>query len=170
MHWRMPHISTKTPRFSLRYAKPEDAALVVEYMKKLGAYQKMLDKITATESGIRKLLATQGGEAIFGLYDGEIVGFAYFYQNSSAFTGQSGLYIDGFLIDPAMRGKGLGKIMLSFLSKLTIERGCKRLEWGCLDWNEPTITFYRNMGAYSVDEMTIYRFSPEQLEKNAGLF
>lgn len=166
----MSDISTKDPHFSLRHAKPEDAALVVEYMKKLGAYQKMLDDITATEAAMHRLLATQGGEAIFGLYDGEVVGFAYFYQNSSAFTGQSGLYIDGFLVDAARRGKGLGQIMLSYLSKLTLERGCKRLEWGCLDWNESAITFYRNMGAYSVDEMTVYRFKPDQLEKNAAQF
>lgn len=166
----MSDISTKDPRFLLRYAKPEDAALVVEYMKKLGAYQNMLDDITATEAAMHRLLASQGGEALFGLYDGEVVGFAYFYQNSSAFTGQSGLYIDGFLIDSKMRGLGLGKIMLAFLSKLTLERGCKRLEWGCLDWNEPAIRFYRKMGAYSVDEMTIYRFKPEQLEKNAAIF
>ena len=166
----MSDISTKDPRFLLRYAKPEDAALVVEYMRKLGTYQKMLDSITVTEADMHRLLASQGSEALLGIYEGEIVGFAYFYQNSSAFTGQSGLYIDGFLIDSTMRGLGLGKIMLAFLSKLTLERGCKRLEWGCLNWNEPAIRFYRKMGAYSVDEMTVYRFKPEQLEKNAEIF
>ena len=166
----MNPIPTKDPRFSLRFAAPEDAGLVVAYMKKLGAYQKMLENITATEEGIGKLLAGQRGEVIFGDYDGETVGFVYFYQNSSAFTGQSGLYIDGFLIDTAMRGKGLGGVMMAFMSELALERGCKRLEWGCLDWNDQAIQFYRNMGAYSVDEMTVFRFTPEQLERNAGLF
>lgn len=163
-------IQTKDPKFTLRFATPEDAGLVVIYMKKLGAFQKMLEKITATEEGIHKLLLEGKGEAVFGDYEGQTVGFVYFCQNSSAFIGQSGLYIDGFLIDEAARSKGLGEIMMAFMSKLAVERGCERLEWGCLDWNEPTIRFYRNMGAYSVDAMTIFRFSPDQLKVNAGRF
>lgn len=166
----MNNIPTKDPKFSLRFAKPEDAGFVVSFMKKLGAYQKMADKISATDDGIRKLLTDKRGEAVFGIYGGEMVGFVYFFQTSSAFTGQTGLYIDGFLIDDAMRFKGLGKIMMSFMSKLALERGCQRLEWGCLDWNQPTIQFYKNLGAYSVDEMTIYRFAPDQLKANAARF
>jgi GNAT superfamily N-acetyltransferase len=166
----MSQIATQNPSFSLRFATPDDAALVVAFMKKLGAYQKMLEKITATPERIAQLLSAQRGEAVLGDYDGETVGFVYFYENSSAFTGESGLYIDGFLIDTAMRGKGLGQVMLAFMSKLALERGCKRLEWGCLDWNESAIRFYRRMGAYSVDAMTIFRFTPEQLAQNAALF
>ena len=163
-------IQTKNSKFSLRFATPDDAGLVVSFMKKLGTYQKMADKIIATEEGIGKLLADKKGEAIFGIYEGEVVGFVYFYQTSSAFIGHSGLYIDGFLIDDAMRFKGLGKIMMSFMSNLVLERGGQRLEWGCLDWNEPTIKFYKDMGAYGVDNMTIYRFAPDQLKLNAAQF
>lgn len=163
-------IPTKDPKFSLRFATPEDAGFVVSFMKKLGAYQKMEDKIIATDDGIRKLLTDKRGEAVFGLYGGEMVGFVYFCQTSSAFTGQTGLYIDGFLIDDAMRFKGLGKVMMAFMSKIALDRGCQRLEWGCLDWNEPTIKFYKELGAYSVDSMTIYRFGPDQLKANAALF
>jgi GNAT superfamily N-acetyltransferase len=163
-------IPTKDPHFSLRFASPDDAALILDFMKKLGTYQKMADKIIATPEGIRKLLVEKKGEAVFGVYAGEIAGFVYFCQNSSAFTGQSGLYIDGFLVDDAMRFKGLGKIMMAFLSRLALERGCQRLEWGCLDWNAPTIQFYKNLGAYGVDNMTIYRFAPEQLKANAARF
>lgn len=166
----MTLIQTKNPKFSLRFATPDDAGLVLDYMKKLGAYQKMLDKITATEEGLRKLLVEGKGEAVMGDYEGQTVGFVYFFQNSSAFIGQSGLYVDGFLVDDAVRFQGLGHIMMAFMSKLAVERGCQRLEWGCLDWNEPTIAFYRNMGAYSVDAMTIFRFSPDQLKVNAALF
>lgn len=163
-------IQTKDPRFSLRFATPDDAGLVLSFMKKLGTYQKMADKIIATEEGLRTLLAQTKGEAVFGIYDGVVVGFVYFCQTSSAFIGQSGLYIDGFLVDDTLRSKGLGKTMMAFMSKLALERGCQRLEWGCLDWNAPTIAFYRAMGAYSVDNMTIYRFAPEQLRVNAALF
>ena len=166
----MNMIATQDPQFTLRFATPDDAALVVRFMHKLGTYQKMADKVIATEAGIRQLLANQKGEAVFGMYAGEAVGFVYFCQTSSAFIGQSGLYIDGFLIDDDLRHQGLGKIMMAFMSRLALARGCQRLEWGCLDWNEPTLAFYKSMGAYGVDTMTIYRFSPEQLKANAALF
>jgi len=149
---------------------PEDAGLVLRFMQKLGAYQKMADKIVATEEGLRTLLASKRGEAVFGDYAGETVAFAYFCQTSSAFIGQSGIYIDGFFVDESMRFKGLGKVMMAYLSSLAVERGCKRLEWACLDWNQPTIAFYKGLGAYSVDGMTIYRFAPDVLQANAALF
>lgn len=166
----MEAIKTKDPKFTIRFATPEDAGLVVEFMRKLGTYQKMREKITATEEGIRKLLETGQGETIFGDYDGETVGFCYFYKDSSAFTGQSSMYIDGFYVEETIRFKGLGKIMMAFLSKLALERGCQRLGLGCLDWNEPSIKFYKDLGAYGVDIMTIYRFGPDQLKENAERF
>jgi GNAT superfamily N-acetyltransferase len=166
----MSTIATKDPGFSLRFATPDDAGLLLDFMRQLGSYQKMLDKIIATEEGLRQLLSQGKGEAIFGDYDGKPVGFVYFCQTSSAFIGQTGLYIDGFLVDESVRFKGLGKIMMAFMSKLALERGCQRLEWGCLDWNTPTIDFYKKLGAYSVDIMTIYRFAPDQLKANAASF
>lgn len=166
----MADIPTQDPRFVLRLATPIDAGLVLSFMKKLGTYQNMADKIIATEAGLRQLLTEGKGEAVFGSYDGQTVAFVYFCQTSSAFTGQSGLYIDGFLVDESMRFKGLGKVMMAFMAKLALSRGCQRLEWGCLDWNEPTIQFYRGLGATPVDIMTIYRFGPEQLASNAAQF
>ncbi|AKN33857.1 GCN5 family acetyltransferase [Clostridium carboxidivorans P7] len=163
-------IETKNPKFTIRFATPEDASLVVEYMIKLGTYQKMADKITATKENVHKLLSENKGEAIFGDYDGETAAFIYFCHNSSAFIGQAGLYIDAFYIDKSVRSKGLGKIMMAFISKLALERGCKRVEWGCLDWNEPSINFYKELGAVSVDTMTIYRFSQDKLKENADRF
>lgn len=163
-------ILTKDPRFLLRMAVPGDAAMVLDFMKKLGAYQKMADKITASVEGIRQLLADKKGEAVFGIYDGQPVGFVYFCQTSSAFTGQPGLYIDAFLVDDAMRARGLGKTMMAFMSRLALDRGCQRLEWGCLDWNEPAIGFYQGLGATAVEAMTIHRFGPEQLQANAAAF
>jgi GNAT superfamily N-acetyltransferase len=166
----MRTITTKDPRFSLRFATPGDAGLLLDFMQQLGTYQNMRDKIVATETGLQQLLSQGKGEAIFGDYDGTTVGFVYFCQTSSAFIGQSGLYIDALLVHESMRSKGLGKIMMAFMAKMALQRGCQRLEWGCLDWNEPTIRFYRNLGAHSVDIMTIYRFSPEQLTANAAMF
>lgn len=166
----MQNIHTQDPKFFLQPATPEDAALVVSFMKKLGAFQKMSDKITATPERIERLLAAKQGEAVFGVYDGKIVSFAYFHQKSSAFTGRLGLYIDGFFVDDAVRGKGLGNTMMQFLSQHALDRGCEMLEWGCLDWNAPAIEFYQNLGAYCVDTMHIYRLSPENLAANALLF
>lgn len=161
---------TQDPQFTLRIATPDDAALVVRFMKKLGKFQKMEDAIIATPERIARLMTAKLGEAVFGIYAGEVVAFAYFNEKSSAFTGRSGLYIDGFLVDDSMRGKGLGNIMLQFLSKYAMDRGCELLEWGCLDWNTPAIEFYQKQGAFCVDTMRIYRLSPESLQENAALF
>ena len=166
----MQKIKTTNPDFILQHASPDDADLVVQYMKKLGAYQKMADKITATEPQIKRLLDEKLGEALFGFYKGEIVGFAYFCQKSSAFTGRAGLYIDGFFVDSQVRHQGLGKIIMGYLCSLALQRNCQMLEWGVLDWNTPTIEFYRSLGAYSVDEMTIFRFTPDDLKSNALAF
>lgn len=166
----MQKIKTCNPDFLIQHASADDAELVVHYMKKLGVYQKMADKITATVPEIRRLIEEKLGEALFGFHNGEVVGFAYFCQKSSAFTGRSGLYIDGFLIDAHMRDKGLGKIIMGYLCNLALERDCQMLEWGVLDWNTPTIEFYRSLGAYSVDEMTIYRLAADDLKSNALFF
>jgi ribosomal protein S18 acetylase RimI-like enzyme len=161
---------TTNPNFILKLATDQDAELVVRFMKKLGDYQNMADEIIATAAQIEKLLKLKLGEAVFGWYEGEVVGFAYFHQKSSAFTGRSGLYIDGFFIDSSFRDKGLGKIMMQFLSKLTIERGGEMLEWGCLDWNISAIDFYQKLGSYCIDSMHIYRLSPDDLQLNAEKF
>ncbi|MFT5259192.1 MAG: GNAT superfamily N-acetyltransferase [Saprospiraceae bacterium] len=130
----------------------------------------MADELTTTPERIERLLESKQGEAVFGLYDGATVGFAYFHEKSSAFIGRSGLYIDAFLVDDSMRGKGLGNIMMQFLSKHALERGCEMLEWGCLDWNTPAIDFYQKLGSYCLDTMLIYRLSPDSLTTNAKLF
>ena len=166
----MTLIHTQVAQFDLRFGAPSDAALVVQFMQKLGAFQNMTDKITATPERIERLLKSKQGEVVFGLYDGEVVGFVYFYEKSSAFTGRSGLFIDGFFIDDSMRGKGLGNVMMQFLSKTALERGCEMLEWGCLDWNTPAIAFYQKIGAYCVDTMRIYRLSPDDLNATAIRF
>lgn len=166
----MPKILSQNPKFYLQIANHNDATLIVSFMKKLGSFQKMADKITATPQRIKRLLQSKQGEAVFGFYKGEVVGFAYFHQKSSAFTGHSGLYIDGFLIDDSMRGKGLGNIMMQFLSKHALDRGCEMLEWACLDWNTPAIEFYQKLGSDCIDDMHIYRLSPGDLAANAILF
>ena len=164
------NITTQDKKFILRIATFEDAELIVTFMKKLGKFQKMKDSISATPEDIKKLLSQKLGEAVFGYYKGTLVSFAYFYKKSSAFTGKSGIYIDGFFIDDSMRGKGLGTIMFQFLSKYCVDNGSEFLEWACLDWNDQAIDFYKKQGAYCIDTMRIYRLSPQSLSKNAKLF
>lgn len=151
-------------KLRIRQANAGDAAMVVAFMQKLGTYQKMRDSITATEEGVRKLLETGAGEAIFGDLDNETVAFLYYYNNSSAFIGEKGIYIDGFYVDENCRGQGIGRQMMKYMANLALQRGCKRLEWGCLDWNEPALRFYGNMGAKGVDIMTIYRLTPDKIQ------
>lgn len=164
-------ILTQDPQFLLRFATPDDAGLVVSLMQKLGASRKkMAGKITATEQDIRRLLADKKGEAVFGIYAGQTVGLVYFYQASSAFTGQSRLHIDGFLIEETLRFKGPGKVMIAFMARLALDRGCQQLEWGCLDWNKPTARFSKRLGAHSVDTLTLYQIAPDQLKASAAQF
>lgn len=163
-------IATSNPEFFIRVGTPDDCELVVKFMRKLGTYQKMRDAIVATPTGIRHLLEEGRGEAIFGIYHDKVVAMMYVYENSSAFIGESGMYLDGFYIDEKMRGKGLGTIMMAYFSKLALERGHKRLEWGCLDWNEPSLQFYRNLGAKEMDIMHIYRFNEKTMRDVATKF
>jgi GNAT superfamily N-acetyltransferase len=166
----MTNIPTQNLRFVLRRATSDDAGLVLDFMRKLGAYQRMADDITATKASLRKLLEAGQGEAVFGLYDGTPVGLIFYNQTSSAFTGRSGLFIDGFYVDDAVRHQGIGKIMMAFMAKEAMARGCQMLEWGCLDWNAPTIAFYQGLGAYCLDIMRIYRLAPDRLQVLADAF
>ncbi len=163
----MKKIATKNLDFQLWKAMPENGELVWQFIKKLGMYQKMEAAITATPEGLSHLLAKGVGEAVFGDYQNRTVAFAWFNNNCSAFIGESGIYIDAFYIDEEVRNLGLGKIMFSWIAGQARERGCGRLEWGCLDWNTSAIDFYSRFGAKCVDIMRIYRLNSETLQKAA---
>ena len=164
------NISTKNEKFTLKMATSNDAELIVQFINKLAKFQKMEQTTTVTPERIKRLLDNNLAEVVLGYYEETPVAFSYFHQRSSAFTGRSGLYIDNFLIDDSMRGKGLGNIMFQFLSKYAVDSGCELLEWGCLDWNKKAIEFYEKQGAYCIDIMKIYRLSPEKLLENGSLF
>ena len=164
----MTNTPTKVADFQLRRAVPDDAALLLDFMRKLGAYQNMADQITATEASLHRLLAENQGEAIFGYLHGKPVSFMYFNQTSSAFTGRSGLFIDGFLVNEAQRHLGLGRAMMAWLAAEAQARGCQMLEWGVLDWNTPAIDFYQGLGAYCLDIMRIYRLPPDRINELAA--
>lgn len=164
-------IDTKINNFKLRFADSNDVSLILEFIKELADYEKMLDQVVATEKVLREsLFEREVTEVIIGEFDGKPVSFALFFHNFSTFVGRPGIYLEDLFVKPEMRGKGFGKTMLSFLAKLAVERNCGRLEWFCLDWNKPSIKFYKNLGAVPLDEWTVYRVCDETLNELASSF
>jgi GNAT superfamily N-acetyltransferase len=158
------YIDTSLDGFKLRFADEKDTVLILGFIKELAEYENMIDKVIATEEILREALFNRkAAEVILGEYEGKPVGFALFFHNFSTFLGQAGIYLEDLFVKPEMRGKGIGKIMLSYLAKLAIERKCGRLEWWCLDWNEASIKFYKKMGAIPMDEWTVFRVSDNPL-------
>ena len=166
----MNESNEKAQQFTIRPAVENDVALILQFIKGLGEYEKLSHEVVATEEKLRKTLFKQKmAEVIIGEYGGEPVGFALFFHNYSTFLGQAGIYLEDLFIMPEMRGKGLGKTMLKHLAKLAVERECGRLEWACLDWNEPSISFYKGLGAKALDDWTVYRVTGETLLKLADV-
>ena len=143
----------------------------MEFIKELADYEKMLAEVTATEADLREsLFERKMAEVVIGEYKNVPVAFALFFHNFSTFLGKPGIYLEDLYVKPEMRGKGIGNIIFSFLAKLTVERNCGRLEWWCLDWNEPSIRFYKQMGAVPMEDWTVYRLDGEELNKLAIKF
>jgi len=161
----MKEADKKLPeQFKIRVAEESDVNLILQFIQGLGAYEKLSHEVVATEEKLHKTLFQQKmAEVIIGEYDGKPVGFALFFHNYSTFLGQAGIYLEDLFIIPEKRGKGFGKKMLSHLAKLAVERDCGRLEWACLDWNEPSICFYKGLGAKSLDDWMIFRVTGETL-------
>ena len=155
-------------KLTFRQAEEADCGLVLEFIRQLAEYEKMLPEVVATEQLLhRALFQDRRAEVIFALEDGVEVGFALYFHNFSTFVGRSGLYLEDLFVKPAYRGKGYGKALLRELASIAVERGCGRLEWSCLDWNQSSIDFYKSMGAVPMDEWTVYRVTGETLEKMA---
>ena len=151
-----------------RYAEEADAALILEFIKELAEYEKMSADVVATEELLKEwIFVKKKAEVIFALEDGKEVGFALFFHNFSTFLGRAGIYLEDLFVKKEYRGKGYGKALLKKLAQITVERGCGRLDWSCLDWNRPSIDFYRSLGAEALDEWTVYRLTGETLHKMA---
>ena len=152
-----------------RYAEEKDVALILGFIKDLAEYEKMLEEVVATEEMLRYwLFKEKKAEVLFVMENEKEVGFALFFYNFSTFLGQAGIYLEDLFVLPEYRGKGYGKAILKQLAKLTIERGCGRLEWSCLDWNKPSIDFYLSLGATPMEEWTTYRVTGDTLKKLSG--
>ena len=154
--------------FSFRYAEETDAALILRFIRELADYEKMLNEVIATEELLKEwIFEKKKAEVIFALEDGVEVGFALFFHNFSTFLGRAGIYLEDLYVSPQYRGKGYGKGLLRTLAQIAVERGCGRLDWSCLDWNKPSIDFYRSLGAEPLDEWTVYRLTGDTLHNMA---
>lgn len=154
---------------SYRFAGPEDTALILKFIKALAEYERMADEVVATEELLREwIFEKKKAEVLFALEDGREVGFALFFHNFSTFLGRAGIYLEDLFVLPDYRGKGYGKGLISELARIAVERGCGRLEWWCLDWNERSIEFYKSLGAVPMDEWTTFRITGQTLTDLAG--
>ncbi|MCQ2282203.1 MAG: GNAT family N-acetyltransferase [Bacteroidales bacterium] len=154
------------PQF--RTATPNDVPLILYFIKELAVYEKMLDEVVATEEILTEWIFNKhSAEVIFVLHEGKEVGFALYFHNFSTFVGRAGLYLEDLYVMPEYRGMGYGKGLLRRLAQIAVERSCGRMEWVCLDWNKPSIDFYRSLGAQPMDDWTIYRLAGESLKQMA---
>lgn len=155
-------------RLSFRKAERKDTALILQFIKELADYENILDQVVADEELMETwIFDKEKAEVLFALEDGVEVGFALFFHNFSTFLGRAGIYLEDLYVRPEYRGKGYGKAILKKLAAMAVERGCGRLEWVCLDWNQPSIDFYLSFGAEPMSEWTLYRIAGEKLKKLA---
>jgi GNAT superfamily N-acetyltransferase len=148
----------------LRFAVEKDLPLIMEFIRSLAEYEHLLDKVSATEEDLKKaLFDLKIGETLICEYRGVPAGFALYFHNYSTFVGKSGFYIEDLFVKPEFRGKGLGKLLLTRIAEIAVERDYCRLEWACLNWNEPSIAFYKSQGAVPLSDWTTYRVTGEAL-------
>ena len=155
-------------KYMFRPAQEKDTALILQFIRELSEYEKMLDEVVATEELLKEWIFNQKkAEVIFALRDGIEIGFALFFHNFSTFLGRSGIYLEDLYVKPQYCGKGYGKALLKKLAQTAVERGCGRLEWWCLDWNKPSIDFYLSLGAQPMEDWTVYRITGDTLTELA---
>ena len=152
-----------------RAAEEKDAETILYFIRELAKYEKMEGDVVATPALLREwIFEKRKAEVIFPIIDGREIGFALFFHNFSTFLGRAGLYLEDLYILPEYCGRGYGKATLRELARIAVSRGCGRLEWCCLDWNQPSIDFYLSLGAKQMDEWTTYRLTGETLARFAG--
>lgn len=155
---------------AIRFAVPADLPLICAFIRDLAEYEKLADDVRFDEAVLERHLfgARPMAEVLIGEVDGVAQGFALFFHNFSTFEGRPGIYLEDLYVRPEARGAGLGKALLARLAQLTVERDCARLEWWVLDWNAPSIGFYRSLGARPMDEWTVMRVDGDNLAQLAA--
>jgi GNAT superfamily N-acetyltransferase len=163
--------SVKTiPSFQIRAATKADVPIILAFIKKLADFERLSHEVVATEKILNETLfgRRRTAEIAIGFYKKDPVGFVLFFHNYSTFLGQPGIYIEDLYVEEAFRRRGFGRALLTYVARLAQERRCGRLEWSVLDWNEPAINFYQNLGAVPMKEWTTFRVTGNNLKKLAA--
>ena len=148
----------------IRKATREDVPLILDFIHGIARYEKMEDDVQVTEDMLRNwVFDRQIAEVVFAMEDDQEVGFVLYFHNYPTFVGKAGLYIEDLYVKPEFRGKGYGKALFLYLAHTALQRGCGRMEWTCLNWNKPSIRFYRSMGAVPLDDWRVYRLTEDGL-------
>lgn len=151
-----------------RFAEKNDANIILDFIHRLAEYEHMTEDVVATEALLQEwIFDRKKAEVLFALEDGKEVGIALYFYNFSTFLGRAGIYLEDLFVLPEYRGKGYGKGLLKKLASIAVEQGCGRLEWSCLDWNQPSIDFYLSLQAEPLKEWTVYRLTGDTLRKAA---
>ncbi len=150
--------------FSIREATINDSKIILDFIKKLAKYEKLLDEVVATEELVKNNIFNRNyANVIIAYVDNNPIGFALYFFNFSTFLCKPGLYIEDLFIDEEYRNLGYGKKLLEYLATIAINNDCGRMEWWVLNWNEPSIKFYKSIGAKSMDEWTVFRLTKDNL-------
>jgi len=156
-------------RVAIRPARPGDRDLIFAFIRELAEYEKLLEHVDATAGDVERALFGASPRVFCDIAEakGQAAGFALWFYNYSTFRGRHGIYLEDLFVRPAFRGRGLGKALLANLAKRAVAENCSRVEWSVLDWNEPSIAFYKSLGAKALDDWTIFRLSDEALRNLA---
>jgi GNAT superfamily N-acetyltransferase len=156
--------------FRIDLATEDDIAVLLSLITALADYEKLRDQVVTTEARIRASLfgPAPAAEAVIARVGSEAVGLAVWFHNYSTFLGRRGLYLEDVFVRPEWRGRGIGRALLEYLARVAVDRGCGRMEWSVLDWNEPAIGFYRSIGAEPMDQWTVFRLTGNALLRLAG--
>ena len=155
------------PSFEIRSATEADLSAILTFIRKLADYERLSQEVVATEELLRETLfgKRRTAEVAIGYFENNPIGFVLFFHNYSTFLGRPGLYIEDLFIDEVYRRRGYGRRLLLYVARLAKERGCGRLEWSVLDWNEPAINFYKKLGAVPMSEWTVFRITGKSLDE-----
>jgi N-acetylglutamate synthase-like GNAT family acetyltransferase len=156
---------TSNKNLTIRTANKKDVPIILDFIKKLAKYEKLLHKVKANKKKIEKsIFERKEAEVLIAEFNNIPVGFALFFKTYSTFLGQANMHLEDIFVDEEMRKQGIGKELFKVLSKIALERKYQRFEWNCLTWNKPSLKFYKKLGAITLNDWLIHRLGPDEMK------